>query len=76
MKWHHPEVFCASLLNSQPMGFYQPAQLVRDAKEHGVEVRAADIVSSDWDCMLEPPLCLQMLVADDIAEDEEVKPEE
>jgi error-prone DNA polymerase len=55
MKWHHPEVFCASLLNSQPMGFYQPAQLVRDAKEHGVEVRAADIVSSDWDCTLEPP---------------------
>ncbi len=55
MKWHHPEVFCASLLNSQPMGFYQPAQLVRDAREHGVEVRAADLVSSDWDCTLEPP---------------------
>ncbi len=55
VKWHHPEVFCASLLNSQPMGFYQPAQLVRDAKEHGVEVRAPDIVSSDWDCTLEPP---------------------
>jgi error-prone DNA polymerase len=55
MKRHHPEVFCASLLNSQPMGFYQPAQLVRDAKEHGVEVRAPDIVCSDWDCTLEPP---------------------
>jgi error-prone DNA polymerase len=55
MKWHHPEVFCASLLNSQPMGFYQPAQLVRDAKAHGVEVRAPDIVASDWDCTLEPP---------------------
>ena len=41
MKCHHPEVFCAALLNSQPMGFYQPAQLVRDAREHGVEVRAA-----------------------------------
>ena len=55
VKRHHPEVFCASLLNSQPMGFYQPAQLVRDAKEHGVEVRPPDIVSSDWDCTLEPP---------------------
>jgi error-prone DNA polymerase len=55
VKCHHPEVFCASLLNSQPMGFYQPAQLVRDAKEHGVEVRPPDIVSSDWDCTLEPP---------------------
>jgi error-prone DNA polymerase len=55
VKRHHPEVFCASLLNSQPMGFYQPAQLVRDAKEHGVEVRAPDIVSSDWDCTLETP---------------------
>jgi error-prone DNA polymerase len=54
MKHHHPEVFCASLLNSQPMGFYQPAQLVRDAKEHGVEVRPPDIVASDWDCTLEP----------------------
>jgi len=53
VKRHHPEVFCAALLNSQPMGFYQPAQLVRDAREHGVEVRAPDIVSSDWDCTLE-----------------------
>ncbi len=60
MKRHHPEVFCASLLNSQPMGFYQPAQLVRDAKEHGVEVRAPDIQSSDWDCTLEPPDDLRM----------------
>jgi error-prone DNA polymerase len=55
VKHHHPEVFCASLLNSQPMGFYQPAQLVRDAKEHGVEVRPPDITASDWDCTLEPP---------------------
>ena len=55
VKRHHPEVFCASLLNSQPMGFYQPAQLVRDAREHGVEVRAPDITLSDWDCTLEPP---------------------
>jgi error-prone DNA polymerase len=55
VKWHHPEIFCASLLNSQPMGFYQPAQLVRDAREHGVEVLAPDILASGWDCTLEPP---------------------
>ncbi|HEY2750172.1 error-prone DNA polymerase [Phenylobacterium sp.] len=55
VKRHHPDAFCASLLNSQPMGFYQPAQLVRDAKEHGVEVRPPDIIASDWDCTLEPP---------------------
>ena len=55
VKHHHPEVFCASLLNSQPMGFYQPAQLVRDAREHGVEVRPPDIRFSDWDSTLEAP---------------------
>jgi error-prone DNA polymerase len=55
VKCHHPEVFCASLLNSQPMGFYQPAQLVRDAREHEVEVRPPDILFSDWDCTLEAP---------------------
>jgi error-prone DNA polymerase len=55
VKWHHPEIFCASLLNSQPMGFYQPAQLVRDAREHGVEVLAPDVLLSDWDCRLEAP---------------------
>ena len=55
VKRHHPDAFCAALLNSQPMGFYQPAQLVRDAREHGVEVRGPDIVHSDWDCTLEPP---------------------
>jgi len=49
-----PDAFCASLLNSQPMGFYQPAQLVRDAREHGVEVRPPDVLTSDWDCTLEP----------------------
>ncbi len=53
VKWHCPEAFCASLLNSQPMGFYQPAQLVRDAREHGVEVRPPDVSFSDWDCTLE-----------------------
>ncbi len=54
IKHHYPDVFCAALLNSQPMGFYQPAQLVRDAHEHGVEVRAPDVRFSDWDCTLEP----------------------
>ncbi|MES1197533.1 MAG: error-prone DNA polymerase, partial [Pseudomonadota bacterium] len=53
LKHHYPDVFCAALLNSQPMGFYQPAQLVRDAREHGVEVRAPDVRFSDWDCTLE-----------------------
>jgi len=54
LKCHHPEVFCAAILNSQPMGFYAPAQLVRDAREHDVEVRAADINYSNWDNILEP----------------------
>jgi DNA-directed DNA polymerase III PolC len=54
VKYHYPEVFAAALLNSQPMGFYAPAQLVRDAREHGVEVRPPDINASDWDCTLEP----------------------
>ncbi|MCE3289313.1 MAG: dnaE, partial [Caulobacter sp.] len=53
MKCAHPEVFCAALLNSQPMGFYAPAQLVRDARAHGVEVRHPDVNASDWDCTLE-----------------------
>ena len=43
----------APLLNSQPMGFYAPAQIVRDAREHGVEVRAVEVNRSDWDCTLE-----------------------
>src|SRR5205085_3882567 len=54
IKRHYPGVFCAAILNSQPMGFYQPAQLVRDAREHGVEVRPIDVNHSDWDCTLEP----------------------
>ncbi len=53
LKCHHPAEFCAALLNSQPMGFYAPAQLVRDAREHGVEVRPADVEASDWDCTIE-----------------------
>ena len=55
IKHHYPDVFCAALLNSQPMGFYQPAQLVRDAREHGVEVLAPDVLLSDWDSKLESP---------------------
>jgi error-prone DNA polymerase len=53
IKCHYPDVFAAALLNSQPMGFYASAQLVRDAQEHGVEVRPVDVNSSDWDCTLE-----------------------
>ncbi len=53
MKCHHPDVFCAALLNAQPMGFYAPAQVVRDAREHGVEVRPVCVNASDWDCTLE-----------------------
>ncbi|MFP4143694.1 MAG: error-prone DNA polymerase [Phycisphaeraceae bacterium] len=54
LKRHHPAAFTCALLNSQPMGFYAPAQLVRDAREHGVEVRPADVHHSAWDCTLEP----------------------
>ncbi|MGU3466607.1 error-prone DNA polymerase [Methylobacterium sp. C33D] len=54
MKCRHPDVFLAAILNAQPMGFYQPAQLVRDARAHGVEVRGVCVNASDWDCTLEP----------------------
>jgi error-prone DNA polymerase len=54
LKCHHPAVFACALLNSQPMGFYAPAQIVRDAREHGVAVLPADVNASDWDCTLEP----------------------
>ena len=53
LKCHHPAVFTCALLNSQPMGFYAPAQLVRDAQDHGVEVRPADVNASAWDSTLE-----------------------
>ena len=55
IKCFYPDVFCAALLNSQPMGFYAPAQLVRDAREHGVEVRPPDVGASEWHCTLESP---------------------
>jgi error-prone DNA polymerase len=54
IKAYYPDVFCTALLNSQPMGFYAPGQLVRDAREHGVDVREVDINLSDWDAKLEP----------------------
>ena len=54
IKHHYPDVFCAALLNAQPMGFYAPAQIVRDARAHGVEMRPVDVNLSDWDCTLEP----------------------
>lgn len=53
MKCWHPDAFCCALLNAQPMGFYAPAQIVRDAREHGVEVRPVCINASHWDCTLE-----------------------
>ncbi|HWQ37185.1 MAG TPA: error-prone DNA polymerase [Burkholderiales bacterium] len=53
LKRYEPAAFTAALLNSQPMGFYAPAQLVRDAREHGVEVRPVDVFASQWDCTLE-----------------------
>jgi error-prone DNA polymerase len=53
IRWRYPAAFAAALLNSQPMGFYAPAQIVRDAREHGVEVRGVDVNHSDWDCTLE-----------------------
>ena len=54
LKCHYPDVFCAAMLNSQPMGFYAPAQLIRDAREHGVEMREADINLSRYHSTLEP----------------------
>ena len=53
LKCHEPAAFACALLNSQPMGFYAPAQLVRDARDHGVEVRPISVCGSDWDCSLE-----------------------
>ncbi len=53
LRWAYPDAFLAAILNSQPMGFYQPAQLVRDGKEHGVTVLPPDILLSDWDSKLE-----------------------
>ena len=54
LKCRYPDVFACALLNSQPMGFYAPSQIVRDARAHGVEVRPVDVNASAWDCILEP----------------------
>ena len=53
LKWHHPAAFFAALLNSQPMGFYAPAQLIQEARRQGVAVAPVDVCRSDWDCTLE-----------------------
>ena len=53
IKRHHPAEFLAAMLNSQPLGFYSPSQLVQDAQRHGVVVRPTDVSHSDWDCTLE-----------------------
>ncbi|MBY0555666.1 MAG: error-prone DNA polymerase [Burkholderiaceae bacterium] len=55
LKCHEPAAFLCALLNSQPMGFYSPSQLVQDARRHGVVVRAVDVACSDWECTLEEP---------------------
>ncbi|MBA4132207.1 MAG: error-prone DNA polymerase [Hyphomicrobium sp.] len=76
LKCHYPAAFACALLNSQPMGFYAPAQIVRDAREHGVEARAADINCSDWDSTLEdcddggPALRLGLRQIDGLQEEE------
>ena len=64
LKWKYPAAFACALLNSQPMGFYAPAQIVRDAREHGVEVRAVDVNHSNWDSTLEPALRLGLRQVD------------
>jgi len=54
LKCHQPAAFAAALINSQPMGFYQPSQIVQDARRHGIQVRPVDVRHSQWDCTLEP----------------------
>jgi error-prone DNA polymerase len=73
MKCHHPDVFCAALLNAQPMGFYAPAQIVRDAREHGVEIRPVCVNDSEWDTRLagegsQLPLRLGMKIVHGLSE--------
>jgi len=60
LKCHHPAAFCCGLLNSQPMGFYTPSQLVQDARRHGVNVRGVEINASQWDCHLEDDGALRL----------------
>src|SRR5574341_1562619 len=56
LKRHHPAAFAAALLNSQPMGFYAPAQILQDARRHGVELLPVNVMTSEWDSTLEKPL--------------------
>jgi error-prone DNA polymerase len=67
LKCFEPAAFLAALLNSQPMGFYAPSQLIQDARRHGVEVRAADVSVSDWDCILEESLAPDTITAQPLA---------
>jgi len=60
LKCHHPAAFACALLNSQPMGFYAPAQIVRNAREHGVNVRDVDVTASAWDSIIEPNATLRL----------------
>ncbi|PWC77310.1 error-prone DNA polymerase [Azospirillum sp. TSH64] len=60
IKRHHPAIFAAALLNSQPMGFYAPAQIVRDVREHGVTVLPPDVNLSGWDCAVDDPSSLRL----------------
>src|SRR6266516_4279432 len=53
IKCHEPAVFAAALINSQPLGFYSPSQIVQDAQRHNADVRVVDVMHSDWDCTLE-----------------------
>jgi error-prone DNA polymerase len=63
LKHHYPATFATAMINSQPMGFYQPAQLVRDARDHGVAVRPVDVNFSNWDCTLEEEENCKMQIA-------------
>ena len=60
LKFYYPAEFAAAILNSQPMGFYAPAQLIQDARKHGVEVRPVDVNASDWDCTIEAGKILRL----------------
>jgi error-prone DNA polymerase len=55
LKHYHPAAFLAAMLNSQPLGFYSPSELIQDARRHGVEVRPVDVTASEWECTLESP---------------------
>ena len=68
LKHHHPDCYLVAMLNSQPMGFYSPSQLVQDAIRHGVQVCAVDVAYSDWDCTLEQPAVIAGLTRNPVGE--------